>query len=83
MGGFPTFKGKLQSIREDIDYFEKKVMRGLEEIKCVLEVIIPYDSTQQDIVDTSPLHSSRNKSREGSVAESEGESSQLPRHSGD
>ena len=53
------------------------------EVKCVLEVIIPYDSTQQDIVDTSPLHSSRSKSRGGSVSESEGESSELPRHSGD
>ena len=36
----PSFKGKLQSIREDIDSFEKKVVRDLEEIKCVLELII-------------------------------------------
>ena len=39
-----------------------------------------YDSAQEDIVDTSPLHFSRSKLRGGSVSESEGDSSQIPRH---
>jgi chromosome segregation ATPase len=48
--GFSTFKGKVQAIREDIDSFEKRVVKALADIQCVLEVIRPYDLAQEGIV---------------------------------
>jgi hypothetical protein len=48
--GFSTFKGKVQAIREDIDSFEKRVVKALADIQCVLEVIRTYDLAQEGIV---------------------------------
>ncbi len=48
--GFSTFKGKVQVIREDIDSFEKSVVKALADIQCVLKVIRPYDLAQEGIV---------------------------------
>ena len=57
MSGFSIFKGKVQSIREDIDSFEQSVVRALTEVKCVLEVIRLYDLAQEGIVDSSLIFS--------------------------
>ena len=37
-------------IREDVDSFEKRVVKALADIQCVLEVIRPYDLAQEGIV---------------------------------
>ena len=43
----------MQSIRKRIDSVDRSTVRVLVEIKCVLEVIKPYDLTHEGIVDSS------------------------------
>jgi hypothetical protein len=48
-------KEKLQPFREDVDSFEKSVVRVLAEIKCALEVIMTYDLAHEGIVEIPNL----------------------------